>query len=351
MDQKDKVNITEEYKKKVLEHVASQVKLNNRKIRDVLSILRVPPSSYYLWKNEAKKTMAIQIPIKGIKINDLLPQEKTMILGVKERNPHLRHRQIQGLIQLQGHYISPSSVYKVLKENDLVEDFNRRPSPLKVPLYEIQRKNILWSEDWTKILIGWTKWNLLAVIDTFSRLVVAWDLVPQVSSGDIERIYQQGIKNQNLKENLPTMRADRGSPNTSTITKDFFNDLGALLSFARVRRPTDNAHIERFFGTLKQEEVYIAVNYPDEKTARESIGEYIEYYNRDRPHQSLWNFTPQHCHDINNKTDLLNELSDLKRKSKIIRKELRAARADNEFIQENICLIREYNEFVMQQNF
>jgi putative transposase len=179
---------------------------------------------------------------------------------------------------------------------------------------------------------------------------VAWDIVPQVSSGDIERIYQQGIIGQNLRENLPAMRADRGSPNTSTITKEFFEDLGALLSFARVRRPTDNAHIERFFGTIKQEEVYIATNYPDEKTARESIGEYIDFYNQHRPHQSLWNFTPLHCHEVNNKTELLNELNTLKIKSKNLRKEMRAAIDDNNFIQENISLIRNYNEFVVQQN-
>ena len=66
------------------------------------------------------------------------------------------------------------------------------------------------------------------------------------------------------------------------------------MSFARVRRPTDNALTERFYGTygtVKQEEIYLVGNYPDEISAREELGRYIESYHHTRPHQSLMNFT------------------------------------------------------------
>lgn len=105
---------------------------------------------------------------------------------------------------------------------------------------------------------------------------------------------------------------DRGSPNTSRVTQAFFPDLDAELSFARVRRPTENAITERFYGSLKQEEVYVVGNYPDARSAREEIGRYIEEYNTRRPHQALMNFTPAHVHQINNKTVLVQERQALK---------------------------------------
>lgn len=55
-------------------------------------------------------------------------------------------------------------------------------------------------------------------------------------------------------------------------------------------------------------------------SAREEIGRYIEYYNTDRPHQALLNFTPAYTHQINNKTMLLNELQAMKRASRERRK-------------------------------
>ena len=76
--------------------------------------------------------------------------------------------------------------------------------------------------------------------------------------------------------------------------------------FARVRRRTDNALTERFYGSIKQEEIYRVGNYPDEISAREEIGRYLESYPPIRPHQSLMNFTPAHVHELNNKSLLLD---------------------------------------------
>lgn len=96
--------------------------------------------------------------------------------------------------------------------------------------------------------------------------------------------------------------------------------MGADLSYARVRRPTDNALTERFFGTVKQEGIHVVGSYPDEISARYEIGRYIDHYNTQRPHQSLWNFTPQHIHEVNNNTLILKELENLKRQSRLARR-------------------------------
>ncbi len=71
---------------------------------------------------------------------------------------------------------------------------------------------------------------------------------------------------------------------------------------------------------MKQEEIYLVGNYPDEQSAREEIGGYIEYYNQRRPHQALMNFTPAHVHELNNKSRLLAELKEMKRTTRDKRK-------------------------------
>jgi transposase InsO family protein len=214
-------------------------------------------------------------------------------------------------------------IYRHLKAQGEVEPYQRRAAPWKQPRYEVWQRNLLWGSDWTKLSVGGVRWYLLTVIDFFSRWIIAWEVVPTVHAGNVKAIYQAGLRNQGISihsENKPKLRVDRGSPNTSGITQEFFENLGAELSFARVRRPTDNALTERFYGSIKQEEIYLVGNYLDEISAKEEIGRYIERYHHTRPHQSLMNFTPAHVHEVNNKSWLLAEIKEMKRKTRESRK-------------------------------
>lgn len=246
-----------------------------------------------------------------------------MIEAVKEVHPEYRHRRIQGVLQQQGVYLSASAIYGHLKELGQVEPYERRAAPWKSPHYEAWQRNVFWGSDWTKLSVGGIRWYLLTVIDFFSRLLLAYDVVPTVHAGSVKAVYQAGLGSQGIsvhRKTKPELRVDRGSPNTSRITQEFFESLGSELSFARVRRPTDNALTERFYGTVKQEEIYLVGNYPDEISAHEEIGRYIEFYNQSRPHQALYNFTPAHVHRLNNKSLLLQELNEIKRKTREKRK-------------------------------
>jgi putative transposase len=245
----------------------------------------------------------------------LLPDEQRRIDEVKAAHPDYRHRRIQGVLQAEGCYVSASAVYGHLKQRNQIEPYARREAPWKQPRYEIRQRNLLWGGDWTRLSIGYVRWYLLTIIDWFSRYLIAFDLVPTVNASHVQTLYRQGLKTQRIPfnaEQKPELRVDRGSPNTSRLTQAFFQDLDAELSFARVRRPTDNAITERFYGSLKQEEVYVVGNYPDARSAREEIGWYIEEYNTRRPHQALMNFTPAQVHQINNKTVLVQERQALK---------------------------------------
>ena len=285
-----------------------------RTVSEVLESMGVTRSSYYRWrKGQGEKTEQRQSSYQ------ITEDERRLIEEVKEAHPEYRHRRIQGVLQSQGVYLSASAIYGHLRQRGWVESYDRRAAPWKQPRYEVRQRNLMWGCDWTKLLVGGLRWYLLTVIDFFSRLIVSYEVVPTVHAGHVKAIYQAGLKSQGISvysETKPELRVDRGSPNTSGITQEFFEALGAELSFARVRRPTDNALSERFYGTVKQEEIYLVGNYPDETSAREEIGRYIETYHRSRPHQALFNFTPAHVHAVNNKSALLQELNEMKRNTR-----------------------------------
>ena len=109
-------------------------------------------------------------------------------------------------------------------------------------------------------------------------------------------------------------------PIPRALPRSFLKPWERSCRLPRVHRPTDNALTERFYGTIKQEEIYLVGNYPDEISAREEIGRYLDHYHHTRPHQSLMNFTPAHVHQVNNKSLLLAELAEMKRKTRERRK-------------------------------
>jgi putative transposase len=309
------------------DEVLSFVKAEREKGRvlsEILIHLKLARSTYYRWVKVAMEEVhALSQPAR-VTSRSVTEKEFSTIERIKLERPELRHRQIQGMMQLEGTFVSPTTVYKHLKAQGKVEPYERRPAPWKEALYEVIGANIMWGADWTKLRIGGLRWYLLTLIDFYSRYLVHYEVVPTVNASHIKALYEVGLSVFNIPLNLklkPELRLDQGSPNTSRVTREFFKDIKADLSFARVRRPTDNARTERFYRTIKQEEIYLVGDYQDELTAKEEIGAYIKWYNEQRPHQSLWNFTPWLVHDMNNKTQLLKLLKELKQKTWTERKE------------------------------
>lgn len=298
--------------------VVEEERRKGRRMGEILATLGIRRATYYRWKKGGGRS-----PSSSRRSFPITPEERKRIEAVKEAPPEYRHRRIQGVLQNEGFYLSPTAVYEHLKGLGQVEPYARREAPWKHPRYEVWRKNLRWGCDWTRLSIGHLRWYLLTVIDFFSRYLIAFDIVPTVNAAHVKGVYGAGLAAQGIAleaAGKPELRVDRGSPNTSWVTKEFFEIIGSDLSFARVHRPTDNAVTERFYGSIKQEEIYLVGNYPDERSAREEIGRYVDHYNSHRPHQALMNFTPAYVHQVNNKTILLQELKTLKKAARERRK-------------------------------
>lgn len=290
-----------EQRQRIIQEVESLFSQGRPKA-EILRALGVCRSTYYGWLRQEQKAQ------KAASILALTDSEEQAVIEKKQTEPQLSHRQISGSLRQEGYYVSPSSCYRILKELGWIWPQSLREAPWKVPRYEPFRPNQIWGEDWTILTIADRRHYLLTIIDYFSRYIIAWGIVQTVTQKEVQNLLtlaylSEGIEHQRQR---PILRADLGSPNIARNTKRLIKDLEMLLSLSRVHRPTDNARQERWYRTVKQEEIYCYPSYPSIEIARSSLADYIHSYNEKRPHQALLNYTPGFVHHLGNKTKLMN---------------------------------------------
>jgi len=254
----------------------------------ILRRLGVCRSTYYEWLKAREASCRKRSVLR------LTEAEREAIIEKKKQCPHLSHRQISGYLRHDGYWVSESSCYRILKALGWIFSQPLREAPWKEPHYEPFAPNQIWGEDWTILTIEGLRHYLLTIIDYFSRYIIAWSIVKTVSQQEVKDLLfiayiSQGIEN---LEQKPLIRLDKGSPNMAYGTRRLIKDLEMVMSPSRVNRPTDNARQERWYRTVKQEEIYCYPTYPSLDIARQSFARYIEEYNERRPHQALCGITP-----------------------------------------------------------
>jgi len=148
-------------------------------------------------------------------------------------------------------------------------------------------RNHVWGIDITFIRLkhGWM--YLVAVIDWYSRYVVSWRL-----EQTLDIVFVLEATTEALGQAVPEIwNSDQGSHFTSPQYTDLLKAAGVKISMDGKNRALDNIFTERFWRTLKYEEVYTK-EYANPREARLNIGRYIHRYNHERPHQSLRDHTP-----------------------------------------------------------
>ena len=152
----------------------------------------------------------------------------------------------------------------------------------------IERPNQVWCADITYIPMAKGFVYLVAVMDWFSRRVLAWRVSITMASAFCVEALQEAMDRHGQPEIFNT---DQGVQFTSA---DFLGELetrGVRISMDGKGRYLDNIFIERLWRSLKYEEVYIKA-YGSVATARLGLGSWLMFYNDDRPHQALDYRTP-----------------------------------------------------------
>lgn len=152
----------------------------------------------------------------------------------------------------------------------------------------ISRPDQVWAADITYVRLRKGFLYLMAVLDWYSRYVLAWETSITLESEFCVRGLERALR----KGRPEIFNTDQGVQFTSEGFVKRLEGLGIAVSMDGRGRALDNVFVERLWRSLKVEEVYIK----DYETVLEGvtgIGKYFEFYNRERPHQSLGYETPE----------------------------------------------------------
>jgi transposase InsO family protein len=185
--------------------------------------------------------------------------------------------------------VSPSSVYRVLVEAQLMHRWERKLSKKGTGFVQPLRPQEHWHVDVTYINICGTFYYLCSLLDGFSRYLVHWEIRETMTERDVETIVQRA--REKFPEARPRIISDNGP---QFIAKDFKEFL-RLAGMTHVRispgYPESNGKKERFYLTLKSECIRPGTPLSLED-ARRIIAAFIEHYNTVRLHSAIGYVTP-----------------------------------------------------------
>ena len=153
----------------------------------------------------------------------------------------------------------------------------------------VDRPNQVWCADITYVPMAKGFVYLVAVMDWFSRRVLAWRLSITMDSDFCVEALAEAMDRHGRPEIFNT---DQGVRFTSAAFLDELETRGVRISMDGKGRFLDNIFIERLWRSLKYEEVFIKA-YASVAEARRGIGGWLAFYNDERPHQALGYRTPR----------------------------------------------------------
>ncbi len=216
--------------------------------------------------------------------------------------PFAGARMLRRLLAADGSKVGRRHV-KTLMSRMGIEALYRRPRttkpepghkifPYLLRGLEIVRPNQVWAMDITYVPMAKGFVYLTVVLDWFSRRVLSWRLSITMEASFCVEALEEALARHGKPDIFNT---DQGSQFTGAAFTGVLarNDIRISMDGKGAWR--DNVFVERLWRTIKYEEVYLRA-YDSVSDARQSIGRYLDLYNRRRPHSSLDGQTPDQAY-------------------------------------------------------
>jgi putative transposase len=216
--------------------------------------------------------------------------------------PFAGSRMLRGLLAAEGYKIGRRHVKRLMQRMG-IEALYRRPRtskpepghkvyPYLLRGLTVERPNQVWAMDITYIPMARGFVYLAAVLDWFSRRVLAWRLSITMEATFCVEALTEAVARHGKPDIFNT---DQGSQFTGAAFTGALAGYGIAISMDGKGAWRDNVFVERLWRSLKYEEVYLHA-YDSVSEARASIGRYFDFYNRRRPHTSLDGATPDQAY-------------------------------------------------------
>jgi putative transposase len=216
--------------------------------------------------------------------------------------PFAGSRMLRDLLRAEGFTVGRLHVSTLMKRMG-IEALYRKPNtskpapghtvyPYLLRKLPVTRPNQVWAMDITYIPMARGFVYLAAVVDWFSRRVLAWRLSITLEAAFCIEAVEEALARYGRPEIFNT---DQGSQFTSTAFTDVLLKNEIAISMDGKGAWRDNVFVERLWRSIKYEEVYLRA-YDSVSEARSSIGRYLAFYNGQRPHSSLDRKTPDQAY-------------------------------------------------------
>ena len=233
------------------------------------------------------------------------------------KKPFYGYRRITHVLKRSGYTINYKRILRLMRLMNLQAIYPKKR--LSIPnkdhqVYPYLLKNLnvtkpdqVWTSDITYIKLPHGFVYLVCLFDLYSRYIVAWELSNCLSVDFCESMLERAL----VADKPEIVNTDQGSQFTSQTWTNILTKNGIKISMDGVGRCMDNIHIERFWRTLKYEDIYLMV-YETVSEAHNGISKFIEFYNNERLHSTLEYKTPLEVYrsqQLNSDPDNLIEIN------------------------------------------
>jgi putative transposase len=219
------------------------------------------------------------------------------------QTPFYGSRQMARWLRRQGHRVDRKRVRRLMRKMGLMPIYqapktssanpDHKVYPYLLRNMTIDRPNQVWCADITYIPMRRGFLYLVAVMDWHSRKVLAWRLSNTMEASFCIEALQEAFATYGTPAIFNT---DQGSQFTSLAFTEALADAGVKISMDGKGRWMDNVFIERLWRSLKYECVYLHMPETGSQ-ARAAIGDWINFYNTERPHSTLNGRTPHEAYN------------------------------------------------------
>lgn len=215
-----------------------------------------------------------------------------LIDGEHTLHPFYGSRRMMVWLRLKGHTVNRKRVQRLMQVMGIETIYPKRnlsrlnPGHKKYPYLlrdlVVKFPDQVWSTDITYIKLRGGFAYCTAVIDWYSRYVIAWRI-----SNTLDTSFCLEVLDDALEQGKPEIfNTDQGVQYTSMAFTGMLEKAGIKISMDGRGRALDNIFIERLWRALKYEDIYIK-DYESVKEVREGVKNYFQFYNNERPHQAL----------------------------------------------------------------